>query len=186
MMEWLTRPWPWYVAGPLFGLAVPVLLLLGNRAFGISSNFRHICAACLPRRAAFFRYDWWKVGGWNLVFAAGILVGGVLGGWIFGNPDPVAISSQTTADLQALGVQDFSGLHPRDLFSWSELLGLRGLLLVVVGGFLVGFGTAYGGGCTSGHGISGLASFQLPSLLAVISFFAAGILSTYFLLPLIL
>jgi uncharacterized membrane protein YedE/YeeE len=186
MLELLSRPWPWYIAGPLLGLVAPLLLLLGNKVFGISSNLRHACAAVLPGDIAYFKYDWRREGGWNLVFALGILVGGFLAGWVFANPEPVAISAQTRADLAALGIRDFSGLVPNDLFSWSALLSLRGLLVVVLGGFLVGFGTAYAGGCTSGHGISGVADLQPASFLALVAFFVGGILGTFVLLPLIL
>lgn len=186
MLELLSRPWPWYVAGPLLGLFAPLLLLLGNKLFGISSNLRHACAAVLPGDIAYFRYDWRGEGGWNLVFALGILVGGFLAGWVFANPEPVAIAAQTRADLAALGIRDFGGLVPDDLFSWSALLSVRGLLIIVLGGFLVGFGTAYAGGCTSGHGISGVADLQPASFLALVAFFVGGILGTFVLLPLIL
>jgi uncharacterized protein len=186
MLELLLRPWPWYVAGPLFGLMVPLLLVIGNRMFGFSSNFRHACAAVLPGRAAFFRYEWRAAGGWNLMFALGVLIGGVVAGTALMGPEPIAISSATQADLAALGITDFRGLVPADVFSWEALLTPSGFLLLVLGGFLVGFGTAYAGGCTSGHGIAGLADFQLPSLLAVIGFFVGGLISTHLLLPLIL
>jgi uncharacterized membrane protein YedE/YeeE len=186
MLELLSRPWPWYVAGPLLGLFAPLLLLLGNKLFGISSNLRHACAAVLPGDIAYFRYDWRGEGGWNLVFALGILVGGFLAGWVFANPESVAIAAQTRADLAALGIRDFGGFVPADLFSWSALLSVRGLLIIVLGGFLVGFGTAYAGGCTSGHGISGVADLQPASFLALVAFFVGGILGTFVLLPLIL
>lgn len=58
MKELLSRPWPWYVAGPLIGLMVPLLLILGNKSFGISASLRHICAACIPTNAKYFQYDW--------------------------------------------------------------------------------------------------------------------------------
>ena len=186
MSEFLTRPWPWYVTGPLLGLFAPLLLLLGNKLFGISSNLRHTCAAVLPRNIAYFRYDWRGEGGWNLVFALGMIAGGVLAGVIFANPEPVAISAQTRADLFSLGIRDFSGLVPDDLFSWAGLLSVRGFLVVVLGGFLVGFGTAYAGGCTSGHGISGVADLQPASFVALVAFFVGGIVGTFVLLPLIL
>jgi hypothetical protein len=185
MLEFLRRPWPWYVAGPLIGLTPAILLLLGNKLFGISSNLRTICAAIYPRDLAFFRFDWRRSGGWNLAFLAGILVGGFIGGYLLASPEPVAISAQAQADLRAMGVEDFSGLVPSDLFGVKGLLSFRGLVLLVGGGFLVGFGTAYAGGCTSGHGITGLATFQLPSLIAIVSTFAAGILTAYLLVPLI-
>lgn len=186
MPDVLTRPWPWYVAGPLIGLVVPALLLLGNKSFGISSNLRHACAALAPRGIAYFRYDWRKEGGWNLAFALGILAGGLVGGLLLANPEPIALSARTKADLAALGLRDFTGLVPREVFNWASLLTVRGLVVLAVGGFLVGFGTAYAGGCTSGHAITGLADRQLPSLIAVCGFFAGGLASTWLLLPLLL
>ena len=174
------------MAGPLIGLIVPSLLLLGNKAFGISSNLRHACAALAPCGIAHFRYDWKKEGAWNLAFVLGILAGGVVGGLLLANPEPIALSARTKADLTALGLHDFSGLVPRELFSWESLLTVRGWMILAVGGFLVGFGTAYAGGCTSGHAITGLADFQLPSLVAVGGFFAGGLAATWLLLPLLL
>lgn len=185
-MEFLTRPWPWYVAGPLIGLMVPLLLVVGSKPFGISSNLRHLCAAALPRGVEFFRYEWRRVGLWNLAFALGVVLGGFLAGVVFANPEPVAIAASTRADLAALGVRRFDGLVPADLIGWEALLGVRGLLVILGGGFLVGFGTAYAGGCTSGHGIAGLADLQFPSLVATVSFFVGGIAATFLLLPLLL
>ncbi|MGA3086987.1 MAG: YeeE/YedE thiosulfate transporter family protein [Terriglobales bacterium] len=178
-------PWPWYIAGPVIGLFVPALLILDNRMFGVSSSLRHLCAAVLPARLGFFRYDWKRTGLWNLFFVAGILVGGFLASQWGGSHD-VAISEPTRLALTKLGIHDFSGLAPREIFSWPALLTLKGLLSIVVGGFLVGFGTAYAGGCTSGHAISGLADLQPSSLVAVIGFFVGGLIATHFLLPLFL
>lgn len=186
MIELLQRPWPWYVAGPLIGLFPALLLVLGNKLFGVSANLRHVCAAVVPRRIAFLRYDWRSEGGWNLAFAFGILLGGALAGGVFGNPEPIAIAEATRRDLAALGISDFTGLVPGDLFAWSALGSARGIAALVLGGFLVGFGTAYAGGCTSGHGLSGVADLQGPSLVALVSFFVGGILGTFFILPLIL
>jgi uncharacterized membrane protein YedE/YeeE len=182
--ELLAQPWPWFVAGPLIGLFVPVLLLAGNRTFGFSSNLRHLCAAAVPGRLEFLRYDWRAEGGWNLAFLAGTVAGGVVALHFLGVPD-VALSEETKAALSALGLQDFSGLAPREVFDWARLWSPRTVVLVSGGGFLVGFGTAYAGGCTSGHAISGLADFQRPSLLAVLGFFAGGLLATHVLLPLV-
>ena len=179
-------PWPWYIAGPILGLFPALLLILGNRMFGVSSNLRHLCAALTPKPSGYFGYDWRKEGGWNMAFAAGILAGGFIAGTLLRNPEPVAMTEETRAALAALGVRSFSGLAPSDLFSWNALLSWRGVLLIVGGGFLVGFGTAYAGGCTSGHGLSGLADLQLPSLIALVGFFAGGIIGTFVLLPLIL
>ena len=184
MLDALSRPWPWYVAGPLIGLLVPALLILDNKQFGISGNLRHMCAAVLPARVDFFHYNWKKTGMWNLVFLAGILIGGFMGvRWLGGGE--VTISPTTKAALTELGLRNFSDLAPREIFSWSSLLTLRGIVAIVGGGFLVGFGTAYAGGCTSGHAISGLAAFERASLVAVIAFFVGGLLCTYFILPLL-
>lgn len=185
MIEFLQQPWPWYIAGPLLGLIVPILLLLGGKLFGVSTNFRHTCAACMPGNIRFFQYDWKKSGLWNLVFLAGTIGGGFLGGWLLSNPEPIELSGQTVAELQALGISDFTGLMPGDLFSWDNLTSLQGIMVMVVGGFLVGFGARYAGGCTSGHAISGLADLQLASLLAVIGFFIGGLVITHLVYPLL-
>jgi uncharacterized protein len=178
-------PWPWYVAGPAIGLFVPALLIVGNRVFGVSSSLRHVCSALLPGRVGYFRYDWKQTGLWNLLFGAGILVGGCLASH-WGDSQNVGISEQTRLALTKLGIHGFSGLAPRELFTWSALLSLKGFISVILGGFLVGFGAAYAGGCTSGHAISGLADLQPSSLLAVVDFFTGGLIATYFILPLYL
>ena len=58
--------------------------------------------------------------------------------------------------------------------------------MVLGGGFLVGFGARWAGGCTSGHAISGLADLQVPSLVAVVGFFVGGLAVTHLVLPLLL
>lgn len=186
MLETIAGPWPWYVAGPLIGLFVPALLLAGGKIFGVSSSLRHLCAGAAPGNAEFFRYDWRGAGAWNLAFVLGILVGGFLAGYVVAGPEVVAIAEGTRAELAALGVRDFSGLVPADLFAWASLATVEGFVAVVVGGFLVGFGAAYAGGCTSGHGITGLADLQPASLIAVAGFFAGGLIASHVLLPLIL
>jgi uncharacterized membrane protein YedE/YeeE len=178
----LPHPLPWYVAGPLIGLMVPALLLLGNKAFGVSSNLRHLCAALVPGRIELFRYDWKAAGSWNLALLLGILLGAFIASQA-APPPSVALAADTVEALRQLGLHDFSGLAPREVFSWASLLTLKGVAVIVGGGFLVGFGTAYAGGCTSGHAIAGLASRQLPSLLAVCGFFAGGLAATHLLLP---
>lgn len=186
MINLLYEPWPWYIAGPIIGLTVPILLLMGGKMFGVSSNLRHACAACNFGHVEFFNYDWKSAGKWNLTFLAGSVLGGFLAGYVFSNPDPIALSAATVADLQALGIDDFTGLVPNDLFSWDMLTTGIGLTVMGVGGFLIGFGARYAGGCTSGHAISGLSDLQLASLLAVIGFFAGGLLMTWFIYPILL
>ncbi len=184
-MDFLYKPWPWYVAGPLIGLTVPLLLLLGNKNLGLSSTLRQICAACMPADLPLFKYDW-KKDSWNLLFVAGVLIGGIVAGVVLANPDPVAISQSTLDYLKSQGLNDPHGLMPAELFNWSSLTSLKGFLLMIAGGFMVGFGTRYAGGCTSGHGILGLSALQWPSLVATVSFFLSGILFSHFVLPYIL
>lgn len=186
MLDLLAQPWPWWIAGPLIGLVVPLLFWIGGRKFGVSSNFQHLCAM-VPSRIEYFRYDWRRTGGWQLALAAGLVLGGALAHFLLPSPDlVVAISAATTADLQALGINDFEGLAPREIFSWSRVGTANGLIFVVLGGFLVGFGARYAGSCTSGHGISGLSLLQLTSLVAVLGFFAGGLLITHLVFPWIL
>ena len=185
MPHWFTAPWPWYVAGVLIGLTVPALLLIGNKSFGISSSLRHICAACLPAKIPFFNYDW-KKEKWNLFFVAGILIGGIITVTFLSNPSPININPKTVAQLRELGVTDFEHLMPADIFSWQNLLSLKGFMFFVAGGFLVGFGTRYAGGCTSGHAIMGLSNLQWPSLVATICFMIGGFISAWFIVPMLL
>jgi uncharacterized membrane protein YedE/YeeE len=161
-MEFLYKPWPWYVAGPIIGLTVPFLLLLGNKKLGISSTLRHICAACVPASISLFQYDW-KKEIWSFYFAGGILIGGFIGG--------VLLNGEAVQYL------------PVEIFNWSELLTARGFIMMIVGGFMVGFGTRYARGCTSGHGILGLSALQWPSLVAIMAFFLGGILFSNFVVP---
>jgi uncharacterized membrane protein YedE/YeeE len=182
MLETLKHPWPWYVAGVLIGLTVPYLLLVGNKTFGISSSLRHLCAACLPANITFFKYDW-KKEMWNLFFVGGIALGALIGATLLENPEPLELAEPTAAYLAGKGITDTSTLMPAEIFSWSNLFTLRGLIFFVLGGFLVGFGTRWAGGCTSGHAIMGLSSLQWPSLVATIMFMAGGIIMTWFILP---
>ena len=185
MLEFIRQPWPWYVAGPLIGLMVPVLLIIGNKSFGISSSLRHICAACLPSKIPFFNYEW-KNETWNLFLVAGILLGGIIAGQWLTSPEPVQVSSQLASELSAYGISNYNNLVPAELFNWPALLTARGLILMVGGGFLVGFGTRYAGGCTSGHSIMGLSTLQLPSLVATICFMGGGFIVANLVLPFIL
>ncbi|HVL66182.1 MAG TPA: YeeE/YedE thiosulfate transporter family protein [Vicinamibacterales bacterium] len=185
MPDFLVAPWPWYVVGPLLGLFPALFLLVGNRMFGVSSNLRHMCAAVLPGQQEYLRYDWRRET-WNLLFVLGILLGGLIAGTLLRNPEPVAIAPATQASLGALGIRDFTGLMPDDLFTWTALGRPAAWVLLVAGGFLIGFGTAWAGGCTSGHGLSGVADLQPASVLALAAFFAGGIIGTYLLLPIVL
>lgn len=185
ILEIIRQPWPWYVAGPMIGLTVPILLILGNKSFGISSSLRHVCAACVPAKIPFFQYNW-KEEVWNLLFVTGVFLGGAIAALFLSNPDTIVIAESTQRDLTALGLTNFNSLLPAEIFGWENLFSLKGLFFFVIGGFLVGFGTRYAGGCTSGHAIMGISNLQWPSLVATIFFMIGGLVMTHLLLPYIM
>ncbi len=184
-LEWIKQPWPWYVAGPMVGLTVPTLLIIGNKSFGISSSLRHVCAACFPANIPFFKYDW-KKEAWNLFFVVGIFFGGMIAINLLANPEAIQINPKLATELSGYGITDYSSLMPRQIFNWHALLSVKGLLMIVAGGFMVGFGTRYAGGCTSGHAIMGLSTLQWPSLIATCCFMIGGFVMANLILPFIL
>ena len=185
MIEWIKNPWPWYIGGPLIGITVPLLLIFGNKRLGVSSSLRHICAICFPGSISFFKYDW-KREAWNLFFVAGITVGAFLTSVFLSNQQPVKVNSTLVSELNKYGIHNFNKLAPTDIFNWSSLMSVKGFIMMIVGGFFVGFGTRYAGGCTSGHSIMGLSNLQWPSLVATMCFMIGGIIMANFILPFIL
>lgn len=185
MIEFLKQPWPWYIAGPLVGLTVPALLLIGNKSFGISANLRHACAACFPSNIPFFKYEY-KKEMWNIFFVLGIFIAGLIGALFFQSSEPIDVHPQLVKELASYGINDYSSMIPAQLYSWKALLSPGGIIMMVGGGFLVGFGARYAGGCTSGHSIMGLATLQWPSLVATIGFMVGGIIMANLILPIIL
>ena len=163
-IQFISQPWPWYVAGPIIGLMVPLLLLLGNKSFGISSSLRHVCAACIPANISFFKYDW-KKEIWNLFFASGIILGGFIAAYLLTNHQPVDINPKLVSELQSYGITTSESLLPTSLFNWSSLLTIKGFSLMVIGG---------------------LSSLQLPSLIATVCFMAGGFIMANLILPHIL
>lgn len=185
MIDILRQPWPWYVAGPLIALTMFLLLFFGKN-FGVSSTLRTTCAiGGAGKINDFFDFDW-KKQIWNIIFVVGMIIGGFIASTWLQQPDPIPLAQNTVEKLQEMGISNpGSDYVPKEIFSWESLLTLRGFILLVVGGFFVGFGARYAGGCTSGHAISGLSDLQLPSLIAVIGFFIGGLLVTYLFLPFI-
>lgn len=181
-MELLLQPWPWYVSGTLIALVLFLLLMMGDR-FGMSSNLRTLCTICgAGKKTDFFKFDW-KAQKWNLLVALGAVLGGFIAANFLTSSNGVAISQETVNSLETLGIQSSANSYlPTELF---ELLNPKNILILAIGGFLVGFGARYAGGCTSGHAISGLSNLQLPSLIAVVGFFIGGLVMTHFLFPLI-
>lgn len=184
MLELIRQPWPWYTSGAVIAF-IMVLLLFFGKSFGFSSNLRTICTACgAGQRVKFFDFDW-RSQTWNLLFLVGAILGGFISSEFLSTGQGVQISQATLQDLQQLGISAPEGIQPQEIFSLEALLSLRGFLLLLFGGFMIGFGSRYAGGCTSGHAISGLSNLQLPSLIAVIGFFIGGLITTYILLPII-
>lgn len=184
MIEFISQAWPWYVSGPMIALVMFLLLWFGGN-FGVSSTLRGACAMCgVGDKIPFFDYDW-KSQIWNMIFVLGAVIGGFVASNYLANPNDLALSVDTIEDLSALGISFDGGLAPESLFSWESLFTLKGFLVLVVGGFLIGFGTRWAGGCTSGHAISGLSNLQLPSLIAVVGFFIGGLVMTFLIFPFI-
>ena len=185
MIDFLRQPWPWFVGGP--AIAVVILLLLrSGRAFGISSSLETVCSmAGAGRVSEYFNRDW-ATKTWLLIFVGGTILGGFISNTLLKNPKDLVLSSDTIGALESQGL-NFEGQYlPLEVFSWDNLFTMQGFLIMMLGGLLIGFGTRYAGGCTSGHAISGLANLQLPSLVATIGFFVGGLITTHLLLPIIL
>jgi len=186
MVEWISQPWPWYVAGPLISLVMFLLLYFGKR-FGVSSNLKTMCTMVgAGKISGFFRFNW-KDDVWNLLFVLGGLIGGYIAKEYLSLSETVEISEATIAQLQSLGIENpGASFLPESIFTWEALATPKYALMLVFGGILVGFGTRYAGGCTSGHAISGLSNLQLPSLIAVVGFFIGGLIMTHLILPYLL
>jgi uncharacterized membrane protein YedE/YeeE len=136
----------------------------------------------MPANLSFFKYNW-KREAWNLYFALGILIGGFVATNLLSNPNPIVIADETVQQLQALNIATDQQLMPASIFSLAQLFTLKGLVFFVLGGFLVGFGTRYAGGCTSGHAIMGLSTLQWPSLVATCCFMAGGFAMVHLVFP---
>ncbi len=149
-MEFIMQPWPVWLSGILVGLTVPLLYWLTGQGFGISTSLQQIGAMCSPRsKLSYFRdYDR-RTGLWTLLFAVGIVIGGFVANR-FLSAEPVQFLPE----------------------SWHNT---GGAIRLLIGGILIGFGTRYAGGCTSGHAITGIANLNWPSLVATIFFFVGGL-----------
>ncbi len=183
-MEFILQPWSWWFSGLMIA-AIMFFLLYFGQSFGFSSNLRTICAAAgLGKSAKFFDFNW-KSQMWNMVFLIGAIIGGFIARQYFSTDAPVQISEATISDLSKFGISAPNSLQPDELFGMDAVLSLKGFALLAFGGLMVGFGSRYAGGCTSGHAISGLSDLQIPSLIAVMGFFIGGLLMTYLIFPLI-
>lgn len=185
LMNWIYESWPWYVSGPLITLVMFLLLMIGKK-FGMSSNLRTMCAICGAGKVVnFFEFDW-KSQRWNLVVVIGVILGGFIAENYLSIDTRVNLNQKVISDLRSKGFTNAGDAYMPDvLFSNDVLTDPKVLILLIIGGLLVGFGTRYAGGCTSGHAISGLSDLQLPSLIAVAGFFVGGLTMVHVIFPLI-
>jgi uncharacterized protein len=184
MIKLLSNDWPWYVSGPAIA-GILAILLFSGKTFGFSSNLTNICSmAGAGKYISYFNIDW-KKQRWNIWFLVGSVIGGYIAAHFLQSPKPLDLSAATIADLKKLNIPFDGKLEPSSIFNWSYLFTLRGILIFIGGGFLIGFGTRYAGGCTSGHAITGLSELQFPSLIAVTGFFIGGLVTTHLLFPFI-
>jgi len=184
MIEFISQPWTWYASGATIAGIMFVLIYFGQ-TFGFSSNLRTICSAVGGGKfVKFFDYEW-RSQTWNLVFLLGAIIGGYIASQYLSTGAPVQISQQTISDLSELGFAPPESVQPEELYSAESAFSLKGFIILALGGLLVGFGSRYAGGCTSGHAISGISNLQIPSVIAAVGFFAGGIIMTYLFMPFI-
>jgi uncharacterized membrane protein YedE/YeeE len=184
MIKLLSQPWPWWISGPAIA-GIMAILIFSGKTFGFSANLSNICSMIgLGKTVSYFNFDW-KKQRWNLLFLVGSVIGGYIAVHFLQSGQPMKLSPATIADLQKLNIPFDGKLEPGTIFNWNFLFTWRGMIIFLGGGFLIGFGTRYAGGCTSGHAITGLSELQLPSLIAVTGFFIGGLFTTHLLFPII-
>lgn len=185
MIDFISQPWPWFVGGPLIAFILLILFYFG-KFFGVSSNLDHLCSiAGADKFSSYFKIDI-KTKSWSLLFVLGIIIGGFIAHFYLSNENAIDLNPTTVNELAELGFVDAGKSYlPSEIFGVESLLTVKGFLILLGAGILIGFGTRYAGGCTSGHAITGLSSLQLPSLIATIGFFIGGLIMTWFLIPIL-
>ena len=184
-MDFILQPWAWYFGGPLIAISLLLYFYFGKN-FGVSTNFETLCSmAGAGKFLDYFKKDW-KERDFALLFVVGLIIGGFISATYLIPNQTIDLNPKTIQELTDLGFSNVGNQYfPDEIFSIEVVFSLKGFLILLVSGLLIGFGTRYAGGCTSGHAITGLSSLQLPSLLAVIGFFIGGIIATWFIIPLI-
>lgn len=157
-----------------------------GKVFGMSSNLRTLCTmAGADKYISFFKFDW-KAQRWNLLVILGAMIGGFVAVHFMHDASNVMLNPDTVAQLTTMNIDAPNGkIAPDALFGNQIFESPKMIFILVIGGVLIGFGSRYAGGCTSGHAISGLSNLQLPSLKAVIGFFVGGLIMAHFIMPLI-
>lgn len=184
-MNSLFQTWPWYISGFVIAIIMLTLNYFG-KVFGMSSNLRSMCSiAGAGKYVSFFDYDW-KAQRWNLLVIIGAMLGGYVAVHFMSDPSNVTLNPKTIAQLSQMGIDAPNGkLVPNVLFGKAAFQSPKMIVILIVGGILIGFGSRYAGGCTSGHAISGMSNLQIQSLKAVIGFFLGGLVMSHFILPLL-
>ncbi|NQV77313.1 MAG: YeeE/YedE family protein [Lutibacter sp.] len=184
-MDFITQPWAWYIAGPIISLVMFLLFYFGER-FGVSSNLETFCSiGGAGKFVNYFKIDW-KENAWNLIFIAGAIAGGFIASYWLSPSDVIALNTKTVQDLADIGITNAGTTYlPDEIFSIDTMLSIKGFFILLIAGIMVGFGSRWAGGCTSGHAIVGLSNLEIPSLISVIGFFIGGLIMTWVILPLI-
>lgn len=184
-MDFILQPWQWYVSGPLIAFVLFLFFFFGKN-FGVSTNLETMCTiAGAGKISDYFKKDW-KERDWALIFLLGLIIGGFIAINYLSTTNTIELNPKTVEELADLGFTSAGNAYvPSEIFSIENMLTLKGFSILIIAGILIGFGTRYAGGCTSGHAITGLSSLQLPSLIAVIGFFIGGLIMTWLIFPLI-
>lgn len=184
-MDFILQPWAWYVGGPLIAMSLLLYFYFGKN-FGASTNFETICTiAGADKVSDYFKKDW-KDRDFALMFVVGLIIGGFISAYFLTRNQAIDLNPKTVQELTDLGFSNVGNQYfPDEIFSEDVVFSIKGFLILIVSGILIGFGTRYAGGCTSGHAITGLSNLEFPSLLAVIGFFIGGIIATWFIIPIL-
>ena len=151
-------PLHWALAGAALGAITLVLLWTTGTRLGLSTTYESLCRLVSPL-PYFQRPSLGGRGAWRLWFALGLVLGGAASAALGAGWRPT----------WALGPFD-------DAIGWGPAGKAAGLF---GGGVLVGLGTRIADGCTSGHGLFGLANLEWASLRSVLAFMASGIATTW-------
>jgi len=185
-MDFIFQAWPWYVGGVIIALVTFFLFYFGKH-LGVSSNLETMCSIeGAGKLTDYFKIDW-RARKWNIVFILGLVIGGFISSQWMTPSETMKLNPKTIQELSDLGIADAGTTFlPDEIFGLKKLTSPKGILFLLIGGILVGFGSRYAGGCTSGHGIVGMSNLALPSFISVLGFFIGGILMTWFILPYLL
>ena len=184
-MDFLTHTWHWSISGFLIGLIMLSLNYFG-KVFGMSTNLRTICTiAGADKFSSFFKTDW-KAQRWSLLVVLGAMLGGFVAVHFMRDATNVQLNPKTIEQLSKMNIDAPNGkLLPNALFGNEAFQSPYLIFILIFGGLLIGFGSRYAGGCTSGHAIAGMSNLQKQSLKAVVGFFIGGLIMSHFVLPLL-